>query len=896
MQINRDTALAGVNLNDYLPHTWIIDDIVVNKDMSTSIGISAEVPPFYTMDEPAKEHVHGTIKSFLNALPPTVSVQFIWEVFRDTKDLTQKLNSARDSIFENAKGAYLKHCQAISDRWVAENERRQQNGELELPQPAIPEFTPTDSEKLALKYIDETEAKWDNFAETNCLRRYRLYIILTMAPFVDQKGWTARNNAEVKARNAAKDAFPDYTPKNLLQSLWQSFIPPAYSKAYTPTEWDEIKDAWVPLNDSLISTIEALGFSGRRMREQDIVDCLYRFWNPKTSQTVPAPNAEATQLAMLPELYLGDSVSLNKKTGTFYTDGCAHKILSLEIPASTLVVNTFSSILEEQFVPNLQVCINILPYDRVKRVTELQKELPLLRSRIAKDPKLAVAVDQIQAEIYNLQQTQEGCWRAAVFFHTWGDDDKEVDLYTTELKRLGRICNNSRIIPETIASWKYWIAMLPFWGRDTDMYRHFHVSTTQLCCLLPLTGHLERLEHENLSMLLETANAAVFNYNPMDNLRLNNYNTLICGGSGTGKSFLAGSILLNMKLKKARVICIDIGASYKSLCEAFNGEYITMDATSKSQTLNPLARPKDGNLAAARANVIRWLEVALLDNHGSFSKDVQSDLDNAISQLYSKFSNSGNLLEPTLSDLRQLLVNFDNPAMQNLAKRLEMYCIGGQHGALFDGQTKINLDNPFIVFDLTSVKDHPDLGPLTLMSVMSNVQRMASNYPKEAKCLLLDEAWALLNTEAGAKFVIEAFKTYRKLNVAILGISQEVADWTGGHLRGVVANVSTYFVLTQANSGTLEEAAEIVGFNPTEVAIAGSLRKEKGKYSQALFIQRCQGGKFSTVLVNRTTPLQYALMTTDGRDKVQIQQIMEEEQCSNLEARLIFAERFPSGV
>ena len=162
--------------------------------------------------------------------------------------------------------------------------------------------------------------------------------------------------------------------------------------------------------------------------------------------------------------------------------------------------------------------------------------------------------------------------------------------------------------------------------------------------------------------------------------------------------------------------------------------------------------------------------------------------------------------------------------------------------------------------------------------------------------LLLDEAWALLNTEAGAKFVIEAYRTYRKLNVGILGISQEVADWTGGHLRGIISNVSTYFILTQANSGTLESAAEIVGFNPREVAIAGNLHKEKGKYSQALLVQKCQTGKFSTVIVNRTTPLQYALMTTDGRDRAVIRQIMEENQCSNLEARMIFAEKYPHGA
>lgn len=898
MQIFRDTALAGANLNEQLPHTWVIDNFVVNKDMSTSMGIVAEVPAFFTYSEGERNAFHSQFRSFLNSLPPTISVQLVWEVFRDTSDINQRFNDAISLIGNSAEKEYTQSLQVIHDEWQRECVRRERRGEPVPPEPDYPEFSLSDSQELSCRYIAESRTKWGKFAETKCLRRYRVYIILTLAPYLDNIAWMNRGKAEVKKIRADSiGLYPKATVKDFFTSLFSTNKDSPVSKAYTPIEWDEIKGLWAPIIDSLFTTLDALNFSGRRLEENDIVGLLYRMWNPKTANTIGCPDVSDSPLAMLPEMYLSDSVSIDKRGGTFYTDNCSHKILSLETPASVLDVNIFAPILEEQFIPNLHVVINIQPYDRAKRVAELQKELPLLMGRVSKDPKLQVAIDQIRGEVYNLQQSQEGCWRAAVYFHTWGDNNQEVEQYCTELKRLGRVCGNSTIISESLACWRYWVAMQPFWGRDTDTYRHFHISSTQLCCLVPITGHFERLgPSDELAMLLESANASVFNYNPMDNGRLNNYNTLISGGSGTGKSFLAGSILLNMKLKGARVICVDIGASYKSLCEAFHGEYITMDASSKSQTLNPLARPKDGNSAAARFNAIRWLEVALLDKGQIFEKDLQSDLDNALSQLYNKFTNTGSILEPTLSDLRQLLANFENPKIQNLVKRLDMYCSGGQHGALFDGQTKINLDNPFLVFDLTLIKDHPDLGPLTLMSVMANVERMASNFPKEPKVLLLDEAWALLNNEAGAKFVVEAFRTYRKLNVAILGISQEVADWTGGHLRGVVSNVSTYFVLTQANSGTLAQAANIVGFTEEEVAIAGSLSKEKGKYAQALFIQKCQGGRFSTVIVNRTTPLQYALMTTDGRDRAEIQRIMERENCSNLAARLIFAEKYPNGV
>lgn len=293
---------------------------------------------------------------------------------------------------------------------------------------------------------------------------------------------------------------------------------------------------------------------------------------------------------------------------------------------------------------------------------------------------------------------------------------------------------------------------------------------------------------EELSMLMETANASLFNFSLMDGGRLNNYNTIISGGSGTGKSFLAGSILLNMQIHSPRIICVDIGGSYKALCEALGGEYITMDANAANQMLNPLARQSNDE-AKSRLNVIRWLESATQEKDVLFSKAELSDLDNALTQLYGKFAE--NFIEPTLSDLRELVSNFTNPTMRNIAQRLSLFCKGGQYGNLYDGQTKINLENPFLVFDMTAIKDNQNIGPLTLMSIMANVERMTSSHPQTPKVLLLDEAWALLNSPSGAAFVAETFRTYRKLNVGIIGIGSRRLDKEASQRR-VIQCVNIY--------------------------------------------------------------------------------------------------------
>ena len=853
MQNVRDLFLAGDGINDWLPHAWIVDGVVINKDMSTSMGVSVEFPPFFTMTATGREDIHSRLQSYLNSLGSGFSVQAVWEVFRSTKDIDAKLDEIKSGI-----GA----------------------GE-------------TARERLSEKYLSETMQRIKSFAQNRHLRRYRGYFILTMAPTVSNNTLLGRARDELGLRRKRGDLWPEHTMGGFLKSLFSTQKPPAFSKRYTPSEWDEVLDAWKPAIETLDRALSDMGFTAKIMGEQDIINMLYRFWNPKSFQTLNPPLAESSALRMLPEYYLCSGIHTDRKRGFFHTDGCTHKILSLGTPPNMLSENTFFRMLDEQYVPNLQIVCNIHPYDRAKRIAELQKQLPIIEGRIAKDRKLAVVAEQIAGEIYNLQQGQESSWRMAMYFHTWGENEQEVSHYANELRRLGKMSGNAHIIDENVAVWRYWVAMQPFWGRDTDYYRHFHCSTTQLCCLIPTSGHQERMDGEDISMLMETANASLFNFSIMDGKRLNNYNAIISGGSGTGKSFLAGSILLGMQPQNPRIICVDIGGSYRALCEALGGEYITMDANSASQTLNPLAR-QSSDEAKSRLNVIRWLESATQEKDAMFTKPELSDLDNALTQLYSKFAE--NFMEPTLTDLRDLVSNFTNPTMRNIAHRLNLYCKGGQYGNLYDGQTKVNLENPFIVFDMTAIKDNPNIGPLTLMSIMSNVERMASSHPQTPKVLLLDEAWALLDNPSGAAFVAEAFRTYRKLNVGIIGISQEVADWTRGHLRGVLSNVSTYLVLTQANSGTLAEAAEIVGFTDEEVEIAGQLKKSKGDYSQALLIQKCQDRRFSTIVVNRTTPLQYAIMTTDGRDKAEILNIMRDGKCDMLAARMRFAELFPKGV
>jgi conjugal transfer ATP-binding protein TraC len=61
-----------------------------------------------------------------------------------------------------------------------------------------------------------------------------------------------------------------------------------------------------------------------------------------------------------------------------------------------------------------------------------------------------------------------------------------------------------------------------------------------------------------------------------------NYNACIAAESGSGKSFLTNYIITAYRSLGAKVWCIDVGDSYKNICETYQGDYLDF---------NPKTRP-----------------------------------------------------------------------------------------------------------------------------------------------------------------------------------------------------------------------------------------------------------------------------------------------------------------
>jgi conjugal transfer ATP-binding protein TraC len=97
------------------------------------------------------------------------------------------------------------------------------------------------------------------------------------------------------------------------------------------------------------------------------------------------------------------------------------------------------------------------------------------------------------------------------------------------------------------------------------------IKTNNLADFLPVYGPREG--DDDPAVIFRNRLNGLISFNPFDP-GLPNYNSLVTGSSGAGKSFLNNCILLQELARGLRVFIIDIGGSYKKLTEALGGQYM----------------------------------------------------------------------------------------------------------------------------------------------------------------------------------------------------------------------------------------------------------------------------------------------------------------------------------
>ena len=473
------------------------------------------------------------------------------------------------------------------------------------------------------------------------------------------------------------------------------------------------------------------------------------------------------------------------------------------------------------------------------------------------------------------------------------------------LHAIGRM-NGARGIPETLAQKRFFFSSLPGLGEINK--REKDVLTLHAADLLPVEMPWKGTPNSPL-MLFETPYRQLIPFSPFDS-GLGDANLLIMAKSGGGKTFLAQLKLLMMARARPLVSILERGDSYEPLVDLMGGRVINVDLDGR-ETLNPWDLPEgeavpSNEKTAFLKNLTRHM---LGDSHGSDTSLLDNVLTDAITRVYKRCSIRYSNPIPTFNDLREELANWrDAEKMQRTideahlaAIKLRSWTEGGIYAKLFDQPTTMRLDSDWLFFNVEGLSSDPRLETAMSMLIATAMSGRATGKTGRPSITVLDECWFLLDSAALAPEVVQLYRTARKRNSSVWGISQTVEDFVGTefqprvHGPGILKNASTKIIGQQP--GDVTPLINHLNLNPVALnQVKGFGAPRKGRGAEVLL---AIGEKAETTQTIRIvpTPLSYWICTTFPRErKYRSWFLKKHEEVALLQCYQELSRKFPQGL
>lgn len=686
--------------------------------------------------------------------------------------------------------------------------------------------------------------------------------------------------------------------------------PPSYFQGVTKDVFEKRLHALEQAKVALTQSLAVTGVECVDLTADETKEIIYRFLNPKRSETILAPKIQtahrdqeftAEELHLAPELSLASPreqlvfSDLLVDYDSFLLDGVHHRVLTLktlpELTHSALIVKLLGLPFHFSLHCHVQVPVQSKELSQLQSKRRMAHSMSLSHGGRATDLESEAqlnATEELLREIINTGQ--KILYTQMAILLRAGDRD-ELEWKTRAVLAKFRELNGAEGIVESVASLPAWKTILP--AGTTKMLRPKRIKTDNLSDFLPIYQDFTGDGIQPVCLFRNRSGGLVA-YDPFDS-RLPNYNSLVTGSSGAGKSFLNNLVLLQYMTQKPMVYVIDIGGSYRKLCEFLGGQYVEISPPKDERDIpciNPLMLP-EGEVKPSPQKLkflLAMLECILTDQDGGkLPKLEKSFLEEALIQLYERCP-----CGPTLSDLAKALADSPEKELRSFAKMLFPWTGNRPYGRLLDKPGGLDLQSDVVVFDLKGLSAYPDLQSVMILIItdfiLGKVEACGENQGRR-KQILMDECWELLKSQASSSFMEYCVRTLRKTGSGITFITQGLDEIVASPIGGaLLANTASKFILLQR--GDLEPIRKILKMNEQEMSLIGSLRQQKGAYSEAFLIYN----ENRTVIRAVPSPVEYWLATSDATDNAKIEEVRRQNPEWTLRQIIAdFAERYPFG-
>ncbi len=758
-------SLSAPPLCEQLRIRDLLDNVAVQIDGSMVAGFEVGgIHSYYASDE-ARNRIKGLLEALARSLPErSIRMQVRFEIAEGTGDLVAR---------------YIE-------------ERR--------------------NESPVLRALDRLHAgAWRNREAAGFFQRHFLHLYFIWNPRIHHQS-------------------PDFEWKRKMRSNGSWSVSTAKCMERSRREHEDLLAEFNSLLAGVEATLQVTGMTIRRMSHNDIFLEVKRALHPLGDDALPYRSADDSLWYESARNQMANVNIEDEQDDYLKIGGLLYSWISLkDLPDAT-----FPGILRELVVMDFPLVVNaevILPdqgkavkqyKSRLRKMLAAQKDFHggfriNVDAQVAEHQLMKVLRDLISSSLKACQMSLIVTVRTSKAARNRLEREEAervlADRRQRVLHAIARM-NGSRGIPETLAQKRLFFSGLPAMGGENK--RELDLLTLNAADLLPVEMPWRGTPHSPL-MLLETPYRQLVPFSPFD-ASLGDANMLIMAKSGAGKTFMTQLFLLMMARANLEISIIERGDSYRPLVELMGGRVIDVNLDG-DEALNPWDLPP-GETTPTRQKIafLKNLTRHMIgDSPGSDTSLLDNLLGDAIARTYKRCAIRYSNPIPTFNDLREELAQWrDEERMQRTIDEARLAAIKlrswtgekGIYSKLFDAPTTMRLDSNWLFFNVEGLSSDPKLETAMSMLTANAVASRAGGRTGQPSITVLDECWFLLDSATLAPEVVQLFRTARKRNASVWGISQTVEDFVGTefqpreHGPGILKNASTKIIGQQPGDVT----------------------------------------------------------------------------------------------
>jgi hypothetical protein len=853
-----EKSMSEPGLCELLPIRDYLDDVMIRLSGEFVAGYVLKGAISYFADDAGLNTIKSHLEAILRTIPEeSMRLQFRFEVTEDLGDLIQR--------YQDCSRTQDEATLAMDQNRLAIWQRKEAGGEY-------------------LRRMTHLYLIWDSE------RHHRVLAV---------SGKTAK-------RNKDGGGFSLSTRKIVQRTL---------------KEHSDLMSEFESLLNGIESAMVAAGLDPQRMSDQELFLETKRALAPLKPDPLPLRQFPYSERYVTPREQCSVVSILGQTEDYINIDGLLWSFITLKAPPDATYPGILRSLLTSGLPIVVSTQVTIPNQSKVlERFKKRHKKMMAAQRDSKGNIRIDVTAQVAEAELLRIQQDIIASSLKAVKVsltisvrtskaaHTtaeYEEAEREIASRRQQILHIISRMNGASGLTEDIAQRRIFLSSLP--GLAGQDKRELDLLSCHAADLLPLEMPWTGTPRSPL-MLIETPYRQLIPFSPFDP-DLSDANMLVAAASGHGKSMMTGQMLLQAARQDTRVSIIERGDSYRNLVEYMGGQMITM-ALDSEQTLNPWDL-ESGEKEPSREQVafLKGLTRHMLGDIEA-SDLLDNVLVDAIERTYRRAAmRPGNAI-PTFGDLRDELQYYQDADRNEQVMeeaRLAAFKLrnwvspGGVYENLFDRQTTLKLDSPWIYFNVEKLKDDPRLESAMSLLIAWATTKRASGKSSHKSITVLEECWMLLESPFLADLVVQLYRTARKRNGAVWGVSQAIEDFTGTtqapNAFGAAILKNTTIKIIGRQTGSLDVLREFLHLNETTLNEIKNLgHTQKGRKSDFIVVI---GEKAETTHTLRVvlSPIEYWIMTTYPRERwYRAWWMKRHSELPLYERYCLLAEKFPQGM